>query len=296
MSERPEGRAVLTGFSAYVLWGVLVMFWPLLAHVPSLEVMAWRVVWALLLVVALLLVLRVPWTWLRDVRLEWRRITLASILVGINWLTFITAVNSGHGAETSLGYYLNPLVNVAVGMIAFRERPGKLALAGVGAAALGVLVVASQMATTVWIALLLAFSFSGYGAAKRGVKLPTLQGLAIESAILAPISVAYLVFAGTGAFTADGSTAALLIASGAVTALPLYLFSRAAPHLPFGVLGMLQYVAPTLMLFVTLFVFGQSVPPAYWAGIALVWLGFGLFMVSVLGKRRRARSGTDAAA
>lgn len=289
-SQRTDPTGVAYGLSAYLVWGVVVLFWPLLGHVPALEVLAQRVVWALVVLVLCLMVFRVPWTWLGSVRAEWQRLTIAAVIIAVNWLTFIWSVNEGYVAEASLGYFLNPLVNVAVGMILFRERPGWVAVAGVVAAAVGVTVVASAMAATVWVSLVLAFTFSAYGVAKRGVRLPALPGLAFESAVLLPVALAYLAVAGSGAFTSDARTAALLVASGAVTVTPLYLFAQAAPRLPFGLLGMLQYIAPSTMLLIGIFHLGQQVPPAYWAGVSLVWVGFVMFMVTALRRSRRARA------
>ena len=277
---------MLAGLGAYVWWGLVVLFWPLLEHVPSGEVMAHRVVWALVLVLACLLVFRVPWDWVPVARAEFVRLLPAAFLVGTNWLTYIWAVNSGHVAEASLGYYLNPLVNVAVGMIVLRERPGRAAVVGVVAAAIGVVVITTVMAATVWIALVLAFSFSAYGLVKRGVKIGPLPGLAVETAILLPVAVSYLLVAGTGALTSNVPTASLLVASGAVTVVPLYLFAMAAPRLPFGLLGMLQYIAPTIMLLIGVTYLGQSVPGLYWVGLALVWVGFACYMFGVVNARR----------
>ena len=284
-----ERLGVLTGLGAYLWWGVVVLYWPLLEHVPAAEVMAHRVVWALVLVLVLLTLARVPWGWVSIARRESPRLVPAAFLVGANWLTYIWAVNSGHVAEASLGYFLNPLVNVALGMLILRERPGRAAVAGVAVAALGVVIVASVMAATVWVALVLALSFSAYGMVKRGVTIGPLPGLAVETAVLLPFALGYLLLSGTGALLADAGTTWLLVGSGAITAVPLILFAIAAPRLSFGLLGMLQYIAPTTMLLIGVTYLGQSVPGAYWAGLALVWAGFAGYMVGVAHKRRSGR-------
>lgn len=277
---------VLAGLGAYLWWGFVVLFWPLLDHVPAAEVMAHRVVWALVVVLLSLVIFRVPWGWVRIARAEWPRLVPAALLVGSNWLTYIWAVNAGHVAEASLGYFLNPLVNVAVGIVVLRERPGRASVLGVVAAAAGVAVVAIVMSATVWIALVLAFSFSAYGLLKRGVHIGPLPGLAVETAVLTPIAVAYLLFAGSGALTSGPTTVALLAASGIVTIVPLYLFAIAAPRLTFGLLGMLQYIAPSTMLLIGVLYLGQSVPGLYWVGLTLVWVGFACYMIGALNKRR----------
>lgn len=281
---------LVTGVGAYVWWGFVVLFWPLLGHVPAAEVMAYRVVWALAVVIVCLAVFRVPWNWLGTARAEWPRLLPASLFVGANWLIYIWAVNSGHVAEASLGYFLNPLVDVAVGMIVLRERPGRAAVIGVLAAAVGVAVISTVMAATIWVALLLAFSFSAYGLVKRRVAIGPLPGLAVETAFLTPIALIYLLSQGTGAFTHDVPTSALLVASGAVTVVPLYLFAIAAPRLSFGLLGMLQYIAPSIMLAIGITVLGQSVPDLYWPGLALVWVGFACYMLGTMAQRRKRRA------
>lgn len=285
---RTHASGVLAGLGAYLWWGVVVLFWPLLDHVAALEVMAYRVVWALAVVLLCLVVFRVPWNWLAVARSEAPRLVPAAFLVGANWLTYIWAVNSGHVAEASLGYFLNPLVNVAVGMVVLRERPGRAAVTGVLAAAAGVVVITTVMAATVWIALLLAFSFSAYGLVKRGVTIGPLPGLAVETAVLTPLAVGYLLVAGSGAFASDVATSLLLVASGVVTVVPLYLFAIAAPRLNFGLLGMLQYIAPTTMLLIGVTYLGQYVPGLYWVGLALVWVGFACYMVGAA-RLRHAR-------
>jgi chloramphenicol-sensitive protein RarD len=295
VNETPRRAALLQGLSAYLLWGFVVLFWPLLKHVPAWEILAHRIVWSLVIVALALVVLRHPWSWLRQVRRDWARLVPATILIALNWGVFIWAVNAGHVAETSLGYFLNPLINVALGMLLFRERPGPGALVGVLLAAVGVAGIAVVMTGTVWISLVLGFSFGLYGAAKKRTRLGALEGLALESGLLTPVALAYLLFFGSGAFTSGVRDALLLVAGGFITAVPLWLFAKAAPHIPLGVLGMLQFIAPTISLILSVTWFGQRVPPVFWGGLALIWTGTLLYLTVMLRTRRRARASTEAA-
>ncbi len=295
MNETARRAALLQGFSAYVLWGLVVLFWPLLKQVPAWEILAHRIIWSFVLVVVVLLVLKRPWGWLRTVASDWTRLLPATILIAINWGVFIWAVNAGHVAETSLGYFLNPLISVALGILFFRERPGGAALLGVLLAAVGVAWIAVVMSGTVWVSLSLALSFGLYGAAKKRTRLGALEGLALESGLLTPVACGYLLWFGSGAFSSSGRDALLLIAGGVITAVPLWLFAKAAPHIPLGVLGMLQFIAPTMTLILSVTWFGQQVPWVFWAGLGLIWCGTALYLGGVLRSRRRARAAAAAA-
>ncbi len=272
---------------SYVLWGVLVLFWAMLKSAGAWELLAHRIVWSFVFVVVCLLVLRRPWTWVRLARSLWPRLVLAAVLVAANWVTFIWAVNSNHVAETSLGYFLNPLLNVVLGAIFFRERPTPASLLGIGVAAVGVGVIGVAMTKTVWVALTLAATFGAYGVVKKRSPLGSLEGLAVESGLLAPLALAYLLWLGPGGTWGTTPTlTALLVASGPVTALPLWLFAIAAPRIPLGLLGMLQFVAPSITLILGVTVLGQTVPTLYWVGMGFVWAGLALYLGSVL--RRKA--------
>lgn len=286
--DQPQRSAIVSGALAYVVWGFLVLYWPLVASAQPLEILAHRIVWSLVWVVACLLLLRRRWTWLRTLRSHWVRLLIASVLIGANWLTYIWAINNGHVAEASLGYYLNPLVNVTLGVLLFGERSAPAGWLGVGFAAVGVAIIAVAMSGTIWVALTLAFSFGFYGAAKKGSTLGALEGLFVESAVLFVPALAFLLSLGAHNRFGQGSReTVLLVLCGAVTALPLWLFASAAPRIPFGLIGMLQYVAPTISLILGVTWFGQRVPHVYWVGLALVWLGMALYLTSLF---RRTRS------
>lgn len=284
-SERRRG--MVAGVVAYLLWGVFPLYWHAVSAASALEILAHRIVWSLVSVVVVLMLLRTPRSWLRSVfnRRKLPRMAAASILIAVNWLTYIWGVNAGYVVETSLGYFINPLFNVVVGVLAFGERLGRLGRIGVALAAGGVVVIAWESWRTLWISLLLTVSFGLYGAAKKRASLPALQGLAVESGLLAPLAVAYLAWLGASGglvFGTDAGVTTLLMVGGPVTLLPLWLFAVAAPRIPFGVVGILQYVAPTIQFLLGITFFGQHVVPSYWAGLVLVWVGSAAYLTEAV--------------
>ncbi len=282
-------RATTQGLITYILWGFTALYWPLIKQAGALELLANRVVWSLVLVVIMLLVLRKPWTWLKSLRFLWPRLLGASVFIALNWLTYIWAVNNGHVAEASLGYFLNPLLNVVLGMVVFAERPAKQSLLGIGFAAIGVAVIAVVMTKTIWVALVLATSFAIYGVFKKRAVLGALEGLAVESGILVPIALGYLIWLGPSQHLGTGvGPTLLLLGAGVITAVPLYLFAMAAPRIPLGTLGMMQFISPTIQLLTGIFVLHQAVPPLYFVGLALVWVGLGFYLTGSLRSTRRA--------
>lgn len=284
-------RALLTGVACYTLWGLFPLYWPLLKPAGALEILGCRVLFSLLFVAVVLLVLRRPWDSLwRQVVVRWRPLLAASVLIAVNWLTYIWAVNAGHVVEASLGYFINPLVNIGLGMVVFRERLSRQGVIGCALAAMGVTVVAAGNWRTVWIALALAFSFGGYGVVKKTAPLGALEGLLVESAVLAPLSLGWelhLAAAGHAHLGSSLRATLLLVLAGVLTAVPLWLFASAAPHIPLGTLGVLQYIAPTLQFLMGLFVFGQHVSTGYWLGLVLVWAGSLVYLWWAVGTTRR---------
>ena len=277
------------GLTTYILWGFTALYWPLIKQAGALELLANRVIWSLVLVVLMLVVLRRPWTWLKSLRFIWPRLLAASIFIALNWLTYIWAVNAGHVAEASLGYFLNPLLNVVLGMLIFRERLARQSLVGIGFAAIGVAVIAVVMTKTIWVALVLATSFAVYGVVKKRAVLGALEGLAVESGVLVPIALGYLIWLGPSQHLGTGvGPTLLLIGAGVITAGPLWLFAIAAPRIPLGTLGMMQFISPTIQLMTGIFVLGQRVPTLYWVGLGLVWVGLGFYLTGSLRNTRRA--------
>ncbi|HSN44062.1 MAG TPA: EamA family transporter RarD [Propionibacteriaceae bacterium] len=290
-----DGRASAVGIGAstYVVWGLLTLYWPLLRAVPALEILSHRIVWSLVLVGALLLVSRRGWRWLAVLRTRdgALRMLAAATFIAINWLTYIWAVNSGHVVEASLGYYLNPLVNVALGVVIFREHSSPATWLGFGVATAGVALFGSGASGSWWIPLVLAFAFGFYGAIKKASPVSGLEGLAIESGVLVVPALVYLIArqaSEVGAFGTDARTTWLLALSGPATVLPLWLFAKAAPRIPLGVLGMLQYIAPTITLILAVAYFREDVGVRQWIGLGLVWLGSLLYLIAML---RRSRPG-----
>lgn len=285
--------SLLAGILCYLLWGGFPLFFPLLKPAGSLEILSGRVLFSLAFVALVLLLQRKSWGWLREVWASgtWRLLVLAAVLIAVNWLTYIWAVNSNHVVEASLGYFTNPLVSIALGMIFFGERMGRPGMIGCALAAVGVCVIASQAWRTVWISLLLAFSFGFYGMVKKRVKVSALQGLFLESAVLTPLALAWMGWGaarGTAAWPHSGRVAVLLMVAGILTAVPLWLFAIAAPGIPLGTLGILQYMTPTMQFLLGLFVFGQPVSPRFWAGLVLVWIGSVVYLAGAVLNIRRA--------
>lgn len=280
-------NALAAGVTAYILWGLFPLFWPLLEPAGALEILSHRIVWSFVFMVAALVAMRAPWGWVARVLTprQLPRLVAASAVIAVNWLVYIWSVNNGYVVEASLGYFINPLVNVVFGVIFFGERLTRGARIGGTLALLGVVVIAFGNLSTLWVSLALALSFGVYGVLKKKNYLPAMEGLVVESAALTPLALAYLTWLGlTGAGTmgASASSSALLVLAGPVTAIPLWLFAIAAPRLPLGVVGMLQYLAPTIQFLIGITIFNQHVTASYWAGLVLVWLGSAIYLERTL--------------
>jgi len=294
VTDHDSQRTGLTaGVAAYLLWGLFPLFWPLLKPAAPLEILAHRIVWSFVVVGIALVALRASWRWVPGVfsRANLPRMAAAAGLIALNWLTYIFAVNNGFVVEGSLGYFINPLANVVFGVLIFGERLGRGGKIGGLLALAGVVVIAWTSWQTIWISLALALSFGLYGVAKKKAHLPALQGLLVESGFLViPSAIFLIVLAtqGAGQFGLAAPSSALLAVTGPITAIPLWLFAIAAPKLPLGVTGVLQYLAPTIQFLLGIFVFGQHVSPSYWFGLTLVWIGSVVYLATTL--RRRAAS------
>src|SRR4051812_4090363 len=292
-TERRDG--VLYGAAAYLLWGVFPLFFPLLKPAGAVEILAQRIVWSL---IAVLLVLWAGRSFrsFRAVLRDRRKVLLlgvAAVLIAINWGTFIYAVNSDHVIESSLGYFITPLVSAAFGVMVFREhlRPRQALALGIGAVA--VVVLAVDYGRLPWIALVLAASFGSYGLVKKLAGVGAAESLAVETLILlapALATVAVLQASGHGTFTHEApGHPLLLMASGIVTALPLLLFSASDTRVPLTVIGMLQYLAPVLQFLVGLVIVGEAMPASRWVGFGLVWLALVVLSGDLLHAARRTR-------
>lgn len=287
----PTRRGVVLGLGAYLCWGVLPLYFRLLASVLPTEVVAQRVVWSVLLLLALIVAIgRRPQ--LRAALANPRAIGIlaaSALMIGGNWLLYVWAIGAHHVLETSLGYFLNPLVNVLIGVVALKERLSRAQGVAVLLAAIGVSVLAVG-ADGLWISLGLALSFAGYGLLRKFAPVEALEGLAIETMLLAPVAALYLVWLGrTGALafgTAPGLSA-LLALGGLITAVPLLLFAAAARLLPFSLLGLLQYIAPTLQFLLAILVFGEPLTTAHLICFGFIWAGLAVFAMDGLARARR---------
>ncbi len=292
MDERRRGTAA--GLSAYLLWGCFPLYFPLLEPAGGLEIVAHRVVWSLLFVALLLTVLR-RWALVRAAVTDRRTMLVlagASLLIAANWLVFVYGVNSGHVVETSLGYFVNPLVSVLLGVVVFSERLRPLQWTAVGLAAVAVVVLTVDYGRPPWIALTLAATFGAYGLLKKLVRVEAAPGLLVETLVaLVPALVVLGVLQATGRGTAGTEGAGhllLLMASGVATAVPLLLFAAAARRIPLSTVGLLQYVTPLMQLALGVFVFHEPMPPARLAGFAIVWAALAVFTVDSLRSARAA--------
>lgn len=291
-------RGVAYGVAAYAIWGLFPLYWPLLKPAGAGEILAHRIMWSLVAVAAVLAARRSR-GWIR--RLGARQallLALAAIVISVNWGTYIYAVNTGRTIECALGYFINPLISVVLGVAVFRERlrPWQWGAVGMGAAAVAVLTV--DYGRPPWIALVLALAFGTYGLLKKFAGMPSAESLAVETAVLFVPALAFvLVLDGRGeaAFGHHGmGHAALLVGAGVVTAVPLMLFNAAAIRLPLSVIGMLQYLTPVLQFLIGYFVQHEEMPPSRWAGFLLVWLA--LMMLTREGLRPGRREAVSGAA
>ncbi|MDD7938201.1 EamA family transporter RarD [Actinomycetospora lutea] len=286
------GRGYAAAVTAYALWGVSPAFWPLLAPADAVESVAHRVAWTLLGMLVVITVAR-RWSDLRG--LPWRTwllITAGSVLIGVNWGTYIWATTHDHVVDAALGYYGTPLVAVLLAVLVLHERlrPAQWVAIGLAAAAVTVLTVGTGRLP--WITLVLAVSFGVYGLVKKRVPLDPVPGLTAEGFLLGPLAIVYIVVIqvmGVGTFTGHGvGHALLLIAAGPVTAVPLLLFAAGAKRLTLATLGVLQYLNPTLQFLFGVLVAGEAMPVSRWIGVSLVWAALLIFTTDALRAGRRA--------
>jgi len=301
VTETPPARdraGLAYGLGAYLLWGAMPLYFPLLRPAGAVEIIAHRVMWSLAFCLTILAVTR-GWAPFRAALRSGRSLRIlsaAAALVAVNWLVYVYAVLSGQVVDAALGYFVNPLVTVllAVFVLGERLRPPQWAALALGGIA--VVVIAVGYGRVPWISLVLAASFGLYGLAKNrvGPSVPAVAGLAVETLVLAPLAAGYLLWlaaAGSGTFAAYGAPHALALASaGVVTATPLLLFGAAARRIPLSILGLIQYLTPTIQFLIGVVVLGEDMPPARWAGFALVWLA--LAVLTVDGVRRARLVGT----
>ena len=285
-------RRIALGIGAYVLWGVLPIYWKALEAVGSIEILAHRIVWSMVLLVAVI-GLRRSWPQVRSLsRRSLIRLLIAGALLTLNWATYIWAVNNGHIVESSLGYFINPLLNVALGVVIFHERLDTVQWLAIGLAAAGVIYMTIAVGALPWIALVLATSFGLYALLKKQMfELDPFESLTIEiGLVLVPalIFLAALAGKGEGAFGTGGTRLTLLLLfTGVATALPLLLFGAAATRIPLSTIGLLQYIAPSMQFLIGVFVYNEVVGRDRLVGFILVWIALAIYTGSGLARRRR---------
>ncbi|MFF4243919.1 EamA family transporter RarD [Streptomyces sp. NPDC001822] len=297
MDGKNEQRAgLLYGVGAYGMWGLVPLFWPLLEPSGAVEILAHRMVWSLGVVGIALLALR-RWAWIGELLRRPRTlglIAVAATVISVNWGLYIWSVNNGHVVEASLGYFINPLVTIAMGVLLLGERlrPAQWTAVATGFAA--VLVLAIGYGQPPWISLVLAFSFATYGLLKKKVGMGGLESLAAETAVLFVPASGFLVWLGVRGdatfLSGGGGHGALLAATGLVTAIPLVCFGAAAIRVPLSVLGLLQYLAPVFQFGLGILYFHEEMPPERWAGFGLVWVALVLLTWDALRTARRTRT------
>jgi len=295
-----ERRGFLFGLAAFSIWGIFPLYWPLLDPAGAVEVLAHRIVWSLLVVSALVVVLRLRGrvvAVLRD-RRRLRLLALAAVVISVNWVTYIWGVTHGFVIETALGYFINPLVLVALGVVLLGERLSRQQWFALALAATGVVELSVDYGRPPVIALILAFCFGTYGLLKKRAAVGAVEGLVVETGLLTPLAVGYLLVLQAqqaGTFTTQGAPhTALLVGTGVITALPLLLFGAAAPRVRLTTIGLLQYVAPVLQFLLGLIVFDESMTAARWVGFGLIWAALVIITVDgVMSARRSRLAGRD---
>jgi chloramphenicol-sensitive protein RarD len=287
-----KGFAVTT--LAFILWGVLPIYWKLLQQVPAQEILAHRIFWSLLLTGFIL-------SFLKNKKLlatlKRKNVLIsaaaAGTILGINWFTYIWAVNSGHIVQSSLGYYINPLFTITFGMIFFKEKLSRIQAAALVLAAIGVMVVTLEYGAVPWVALILAVSFALYGTVKKASKLDSLSGLFMETLFLAPLATGYILFLaanGEGSMIRDGWYISVLLAGcGFITSLPLFLFGMGAQRIPLVSVGFLQYIAPTLMLLIGVFGYKEPFTLIHAISFGCIWAALALYSFSLLRAVKKRR-------
>ena len=278
-------KGIWYGVGAYALWGLFPIYWKFLHQVSAVQVIGHRIGWSFLLLIAYIFLTK-QWQDFRAVAFQWKTIgiySIAGVLLSLNWLIYVWGVNSGFIVETSLGYFINPLLSVLLGVVFLRERLRPIQWIPVGLAALGVIYLAFVYGHLPWIALSLAFSFGFYGFVKKLSPLGSLYGLTLETGIVFPIALIYLVIVGvtgSGSFLHSGTLVDMfLIGAGVVTTIPLLMFASAAKQIPLTIVGLLQYIAPTLQFLIGVFIYKEAFDFSHFIGFSIVWVALIIFAV-----------------
>ena len=285
---------IINATLAFLCWGLFPLFFRALQEVPPSQILAHRVLWSLLFL-AIVLTVRRQWKWL-PAMLRQRRViasfVVSAFLLSANWMVYIWAVNNGHVIEASLGYFINPLVNIMFGYLLLKERLRAGQWAAIALAALGVAWLTWQAGTVPWIALMLAATFGAYGLMRKTAALGALEGLAFETMVLFPLALGYVIWLslhGQNSFinSAADSTRYLLVAAGPITAIPLLLFAAGARTIPLSVLGLLQYISPTIQFLLGVWLFHEAFSAERMVGFVLIWSALALYAAEGLWRNRR---------
>lgn len=289
-------KGIFLGIAAYVLWGIIPLYWKLLPMVGPLDLLCYRIVWSF---VFMLLFILVSGKWrtfhseLSELRQDHKKliaIILAAIFISINWFTFIYSVSQGRVTEASLGYYINPLVNVLLATVVLKEKLNRAGLVACVFATIGVLLLTIQTGVIPWASLIMAGSFSIYGLIKKGVAVTSYTGLTVETFILLPLALIYLLlFSEQGFMTYDLNVNLLAMGAGVITAVPLLLFAEAAKRISYIVLGFIQYINPTMMLLFAVFLFHEPYTSGQFFAFGFIWLGIAIFTIGNLYSYRKEK-------
>lgn len=284
--DKEKTLGLLYAISAYVLWGVLPIYWKFVDRVSPMEILCNRIVWAFIFTMLIIMVTK-QWKELKLIVKDKKQmfyIFIASILIAINWGLYIWAVNSNRIVDASLGYYINPLLAVLLGVVIFKEKLSTYAGAALLIALIGVIIKTVQYGKIPWVSLGLAVSFGLYGAIKKSVKASSIVGLTLETAMLTPIAAAYMTFrhiSGVGAFKTEGTLViGLLMGAGVVTAIPLLLFASSARRLPLSLIGFTQYFSPTISLIIGIFMYKEGFNAADMIAFGFIWAALILYTFS----------------
>ncbi|SDL32385.1 chloramphenicol-sensitive protein RarD [Maridesulfovibrio ferrireducens] len=290
-------EGLIFAVAAFIMWGLLPIYWKTLKEVPPLEVLCHRVVWSFFFL-AVVLSLKKRWveviTALQDKKVK-ILLAASSSLIGVNWFVFIWSITNDHVVEASLGYYINPLVNILLGFIFMNEKLNRLQGAAICCAFAGVLYSVIDLGKFPYIALTLAVSFALYGLVRKVMKVESLPGLFVETAVLTPLAGGYLLWLATEGTLClgqiGGETDALLIGTGVVTSIPLLCFANGARRLKLMTLGMLQYIAPTLMLLLGIFIYNEPFDNARLVTFCFIWTGIAIYLFDSIHRQMKRPKG-----
>ncbi|GEN32181.1 chloramphenicol-sensitive protein RarD [Cerasibacillus quisquiliarum] len=274
---------------AYVLWGVLPIYWKFIDHVGSGEILAHRIIWSFVFMIVLITIVR-AWpefvSTCRDMLLHKRRllaIICASLVISLNWLTYIWAVNNDYIIQASLGYYMNPLISILLAVVVLREKLSAQQVFSVILASVGVILLTVHAGVFPWVSIWLAVSFAIYGLIKKVIHMSAMFSLTIETMMVTPIALVYLSLLPKQTFTLNvfTSTHALLIGAGVMTAIPLLLFAKGAQSIPLSLIGFLQYIAPTIMLILGIFVYNETFSLIHLLAFSFIWIALIIYLISI---------------